>query len=109
MTDPRILDWLTVTEQAAGAPSDRLAEAVVEASRRREEIRLSLTAKPPTEGPDTETAKRLERAEARLAEVAASERARLAQALEEVQRQKAATSGYRPARSSLPVFLSRKA
>jgi hypothetical protein len=109
MTDGRILEWLTVTEEALAAPSDRRAEALIQLHERREALRQSLLAEPVEQGPDSDLVARLENAEKALAEAAAAERTQLEEALKQVREQKRGTTGYRPVRPRRPVFVSRKA
>ena len=109
MTDPRLLEWLAVTEKAISAEPERRIEAVGAACAQRDELQRSLLEKPPSEAPDPETVERLRRAEEALLETASSERTRVREALDKVRAQKRGTRGYRPARSSDAVFVSRKA
>lgn len=109
MNDPRLLEWLTATEEALSAPPDRRIEALLKAHDQREALRQSLLAEPARGGADPDLVQRLQSAENALVEAAAAERAQLAQGLEQVRRQKRGTTGYRPARPSTPVFVSRKA
>jgi hypothetical protein len=109
VTDPRLLRWLDVTEQALKAPAEERAGALVVAHQRREELQRSLLEDPPSASPDPDLRRRLEETESALSEIAAAERVRLGEALQQVRRQKTGTAGYRPARPHTPAFVSRKA
>ncbi|MFQ5696681.1 MAG: hypothetical protein ACE5IL_00150 [Myxococcota bacterium] len=106
MDDPRLLEWLRVTEDAGDPIAAEAGERLEAARLRRAELQRGLESHPPGRAPSPELAQRLWAAEERLAARTAALKLELASSLEEVRRQRQATRGYRPPSVRRASFVS---
>jgi hypothetical protein len=107
MEDPRLLEWLELTERALGAPEEKLGEVLHEVSLGRAELKRSLEQTPPTSPPGRELAQKLDDAEGALGRLAETLRGEIQKKIADLRKVQHATKGYRPARADDPAFVSR--
>lgn len=107
MEDPRLLEWLELTERALGAPEEKLAEVLHEVSMGRAELKRSLEQTPPTSAPGRELVQKLDDAEGALGRLAETLRGEIQKKVADLRKLQHATKGYRPARTDDPAFVSR--
>lgn len=107
MEDPRLLEWLKLTERALDAPEEKLGEVLHEVSLGRAELKRSLEQTPPTSPPGRELAQKLGDAEEALGRLVESLRGEIQTKAAELRKIQQATKGYRPARADDPAFVSR--
>jgi hypothetical protein len=107
MEDPRLLEWLKLTERALDAPDEKLGEVLREVSLGRAELKRSLEQTPPTSPPGRELARKLGDAEEALARLVESVRGEIQTKAAELRKIQQATKGYRPAHADDPAFVSR--
>jgi hypothetical protein len=105
--DPRLARWLDLSRRAlALSPAERLV-GLDALCAERAKLEQSLQSAPPAGGITRELALELERAERELSRVVAELQTDLGQRIEALRRARQAASGYRPATTSIPAFVSR--
>jgi hypothetical protein len=106
VSDPRWLEWLRVSREAAEAPDDVRVLRLDEARRARAELQAAFEREPPC-APDPELARAIRDIETSIAARAQQARDQLAVAIEELRRVRAAALGYRPEQPTRPSLVSR--
>jgi hypothetical protein len=107
MSDARLMRWLELSRRAlALPPAARLGELEALCAERAE-LERSLQSSPPADGVPADLAFELERAERDLQQAFAELRGDLGQRIEALRRARQAATGYRPAATVLPAFISR--
>lgn len=107
MDDPRLLEWLELTQRVLDANEENLFEVLEQAHARRAELQASLESTPPENPPSAELIQKLRDSENTLDDLMMNLRTDMREKLAELRQIRSGTKGYRPARTNLPAFLSR--